>query len=184
VRQANVNSVSDDTHGVIPLWLDIGYRILPSLTLGTYLVYGLAVPKSAAANDPLGGGCPQGVECFATGVRAGIQARYSLSPKGRVDPWLAVGVGYEWINVQLKGDVAGFSIDWSTSHFGPEFVHLQTGVDLRQLDLGTLGPFIALSALRYSGCAADINGQSVKCELLKEAYHGWFVFGVRGALEL
>jgi hypothetical protein len=36
----------------------------------------------------------------------------------------------------------------------------------------------------YAACAAELRGEETACELVERAWHGWLVFGVRGALEL
>lgn len=180
-RDSDVNALSDDIHGAIPLWLDAGYRVTPRLMLGGYLVYGLVLPKVAAASDPLGGGCPEQFECAALGVRAGLQAQYRFGD-GPVRPWVGVALGYEWVQSSITGEVLDLEV--STWHHGPELLHVQGGADFRLSEGFGLGPFAALSALRYASCSLVVSGQEQACELDAGAWHGWAVLGVRGALEL
>lgn len=180
----DVNSLSDDTYGAIPLWLDIGYRLTPRLLLGVYVMYGLVLPKAGAATDPLGGGCPNGLDCSGAGIRFGLQGQYHFAPAARVDPWLGLGVGYEWITSHVEGQAFGFPIDVETEHGGPELLHLQGGVDVRLSPAFALGPFAALSAMQYTSCSATLDGEYTTCRLPDAAWHGWLVFGVRGALGL
>jgi hypothetical protein len=179
----DVNRLSDDTHGVIPLWLDLGYRPNARLMLGGYFMYGLVLPKTAPADDPLSGGCPEGVDCFAYGVRFGVQAQYAFSPGSFVDPWIGLGLGLEWIHTQLKGDVLGLiPVDSVSSHSGLELVHLQGGADLHLTPAFALGPFAAVSALQYASCSAELSGDEDDCKIVDAAWHGWLVLGVRGVL--
>ncbi len=180
----DVNRLGDDTHGVIPLWVDVGYRLSPQLMAGVYFMYGLVLPKQAPANDPLRGGCPEGADCFANGIRLGVQAQYAFAPGSFVNPWLGLGLGYERISSQLKGQLLGVPIDSSSTHGGAELLHLQGGVDLQAAPALRIGPFGAISGMRYTHCSAELAGESAACRVSEGAWHGWVVVGVRGALEL
>lgn len=182
-RDEDVNALSDDTYGVIPLWIDAGYRPNPHWMLGGYFVFGLVLPKTAEGENPLGGGCPEGLDCFATGVRFGVQAQYRFAPAAKLDPWLGVGLGYEWITADIEGELFNLPFDASTSHAGPDLLQLQGGLDVEVGGL-ELGPFVAVSALQYTSCSATLNGESIDCELADAGWHGWLMLGVRGALEL
>jgi hypothetical protein len=184
VRQDDVNALSDDAYGAIPLWLDFGYRLTPALMLGVYGMFGLVLPKSGAASDPLGGGCPEGLDCFAIGLRFGVQGQYHFSPGAPIDPWLGLGLGYEWITSHVEGRALGFLIDIVTDHSGPELLHLQGGVDFQLARALSLGPFASLSAMQYTSCSATLDDDDTGCSLPDKAWHGWLVLGVRGALGL
>jgi hypothetical protein len=183
-RQDDVNALSDDAYGAIPLWLDLGFRLTPHLVLGVYNMVGLVLPRSGAASDPLGGGCPEGLDCFAIGVRFGAQAQYHFQPGAELDPWLGLGLGYEWITSHVEGQVFGIPIDVVTDHSGLELLHLQGGVDLRLAPALSLGPFASVSAMQYASCSAKLDGDDSECRLPDKAWHGWLVLGVRGVLGL
>lgn len=182
--QDDVNALSDDAYGAIPLWLDLGYRLTPALVIGVYNMFGLVLPKSGAASDPLGGGCPEGLDCFAIGVRFGVQAQYRFLPGAPVDPWLGLGLGYEWITSHVEGRVFGIPIDVVTDHAGLELLHLQGGVDWHLARALALGPFASVSAMQYTSCSATLDGDESPCRLPDKAWHGWLVLGVRGVLGL
>lgn len=147
-------------------------------------MFAFALPKEANASDPLAGGCPSGVDCFAYGVRVGLQAQYSFSTSGVFRPWLGIGVGYEWLQVQLEGEVLGFPIDWTTGHSGPDLLHFQGGLDTSMGNAGRVGPFVGASAMQYSACSADLGETSPGCKIAQAGWHGWVVLGLRGALRL
>jgi hypothetical protein len=113
-----------------------------------------------------------------------VQAQYHFSPAASVDPWLGLGLGYEWITSHVEGQAFGFPIDVETQHSGPELLHLQGGVQFRLSPAFTLGPFAALSALQYTSCSATLDGDDTECRLPDAAWHGWFVLGVRALLGL
>jgi hypothetical protein len=183
-RDEDVNSLGDDTYGVIPLWLDVGYRLHPNLMLGAYLMYGVVLPKTASASDPLGGGCPNGFDCSASGVRFGLQGQYSFAPDAAIKPWVGLAVGYEWIQSELSGELFGAALDAATTHSGPDLLQLQTGVDFSIDSSFALGPFAAASAMQYTSCSLILSGDASSCELNDGGWHGWLVLGARGAFEL
>jgi hypothetical protein len=182
-RDDDVNAIADDTYGVIPVWLDAGYWLSSNFMLGAYFMYGLVLPKSAPANDPLAGGCPEGFDCAATGLRAGIQAQYAFSVDGPLRPWIGLGLGYEWVHTDIEGS-AGLALQLESSNSGPEFLHLQGGADVVLHPRFMLGPFASVSALRYTSCSVKLGGQEQPCEIDQGAWHGWLALGVRGAFNL
>ena len=183
-RDTNVNSLADDTYGAIPLWLDVGYRLAPSWMIGVYAMAGLVLPKTAESVNPLAGGCPESLDCSAFGLRLGVQGQYRFLPGEPLDPWLGLGVGYELIWSNLNGELFAQPIDASTSHAGPDLLHLQGGLDVALGDGLSLGPFLSVSAMRYTTCSAELNGDDADCELDEQSWHGWLMLGARGALEL
>jgi hypothetical protein len=180
-RDADVNALSDDIHGVIPLWLDVGYRLSPHWVLGGYFTFGVVLPKVAPASNPLAGGCPEDFDCAATGLRAGLQAEYAILT-GPVRPWLGLGLGYEWVHTSIQGKT--LDLELATWHSGPELLQLQAGTDFRLDRSFALGPFLALTAMQYTSCSLELTGQSQPCELDDKAWHGWLLLGARGSLEL
>jgi len=183
-RETNVNALGDDTYGAIPLWLDAGYRLTPELMLGVYFAYGLVLPKTAESGDPLGGGCPEGFDCFASGVRLGVQAQYRFLLGPSFQPWLGIGLGYEWVSSRLEGQAFGIPLDASTSYSGPDLLQLQGGVDFRLGRVFGLGPFLSVSAMQYTSCSLELSGDASTCELNDGGWHGWLLLGVRGSAEL
>lgn len=184
IRDENVHSIADDAYGVIPLWLDVGYRIHPSLLIGVYGMYGIVLPKTAAATDPLGGGCPESFDCAGSGTRFGVRGEYSFMPAGPIKPWLGIGFGYERISTHLEGQFAGLEFEADTSHSGLDLLQLQGGADFALSDVFSLGPFLSLSGMKYGDCALALTGEEQPCELDEAAWHGWLAFGIRGMAEL
>jgi hypothetical protein len=178
----DVNAISDDTYGVVPLWIDAGYWLSDSLLLGAYFMYGLVFPKTATIDDPLGGGCPDTFDCSATGVRAGVQAQYAFITDASVRPWIGLGIGYEWVSTHVEG--TDLPLDFESDNSGPEFIHLQGGADFIVHPSFALGPFVSVSALRYTSCSTKLAGNEQSCDIDEGAWHGWIAFGVRSAFDL
>jgi hypothetical protein len=180
-RDTNAHALSDDIHGAIPIWLDAGYQLTPRLMLGGYAVLGLVLPKVAPATNPLSGGCPENFDCSGLGWRLGVQAEYRFLARS-LQPWLALGLGYEWVHSHIQGRQLNFEL--ASWHSGPEFLHLQGGADFQLSPSLGLGPFVALTAMQYTSCSLELLGRSQPCQLDDKAWHGWISFGARGALQL
>jgi len=178
------NAIGDDTYGVIPIWFDAGYRLTDKLLLGGYFMFGLVLPRTAPPDNPLGGGCPEDFDCFATGVRAGLQVQYSFAPGAAINPWLGLALGYEWVGTELEGELFSFPFEASTRYSGPDLLQLQGGVDFRASEPFAIGPFGSASAMRYTSCSLTLGGEESRCELPEGGWHGWLVLGVRGVVEL
>jgi hypothetical protein len=116
--------------------LDVGYRLLPPLTLGAYGTFGMY-------ND--GSTLPNTTEVY--GATAGVAAAWHFRPARSVDPWVRLGTGWKgmWLNPQGAK---------ATSLQGFEFARLQLGVDYRitpQVAVapvvgGSMGMFISQSS--------------------------------------
>ncbi|HEU4727412.1 MAG TPA: hypothetical protein VFT22_05980 [Kofleriaceae bacterium] len=93
--------------------LDLGYRIIPQLTLGAYGTFSAYQHGDAidSSTDVLG-------------ATAGLQAAWHFRPETSVDPWISLGAGWKglWLNPS-DGKV--------TSLQGLELARLQVGADYR-----------------------------------------------------
>ncbi|HEY8039520.1 MAG TPA: hypothetical protein VIF15_06990, partial [Polyangiaceae bacterium] len=79
--------------GVIPIWVDAGYRLNPNIYIGAFFQYGIGLVNTA--NDATPGCAQSGVSCSASDMMFGIDAHYHLMPDQTIDPWVGLGVGYE-----------------------------------------------------------------------------------------
>jgi hypothetical protein len=165
--------MSNAFSGQIPIWIDAGYRVVPPLVLGLYFQYGFVSVKTAT--DPNSPGCPSGADCSAHDIRLGLQAEYDLLAGQSIDPWLGLGVGYEWLG--LSETANGTTSSGNLSGF--EFANLQGGVDFAVGDGVALGPFLSFSLGQYSTFHTEAQGVGVDIDVPK-ALHEWLAFGVRG----
>ncbi|HEU0035303.1 MAG TPA: hypothetical protein VFQ53_31975 [Kofleriaceae bacterium] len=93
--------------------LEIGYRLIPHLTLGAY--------GSLAMHDN-GDAVDDSVDVF--GASAGVQAAWHFRPDRSIDPWVKLGTG--WKGLWLDPNDGK-----TTSLQGLELARLQVGVDYR-----------------------------------------------------
>lgn len=107
--------------------LDLGYRIIPELTVGAYGTFSKFQRGDALASD---------TDVF--GATAGLQAAWHFRPDRSVDPWISLGTGWKalWQN-PTSGKV--------TSLQGFELARLQVGVDYRLSKDISIAPVIGAS---------------------------------------
>ncbi len=145
--------------GMIPFWVDIGYRLNPKLYLGGYFQFGLGTVP---------GDCPG---CSANVIRFGFNLHYHPLPGDDYDPWVGIGVGYEILNLNL------YPGNPSASLRGFEVPNLQFGVDIRAFDNLSAGPFITFALAEYTSASGyPVSGVDKKL-------HQWLIFGVRAVFD-
>jgi hypothetical protein len=150
-----------------PLVLDLGYRVDPTLLVGLYGSYAFASSASALRNE-----CSSRDEsCSSRDLRAGIQAQIHGSPARVWDPWIGVGSGYEWTQVDAGSQPLGIS--------GWEILHVDAGLDVRASSAAGLGPFVSWSIGQYEFETTAGNTTAVTAH----AFHEWLVLGFHGVID-
>lgn len=171
------SALGDMFSGMIPIWVDAGYRLDPNMMIGASFQYGFAMINSS--HNPA---CSQnGLSCSGSDVMFGVQLHYHLRPGRTIDPWGGLGVGYELASFGSSGN--GQSA--GTSFGGFQFVNVQVGGDYKVMPNLGVGPFVMFSLGEYSGCwysggAAGGGG----CTIHDTAMHEWLTFGIRGAYDI
>jgi hypothetical protein len=104
--------------------LDVGYRIIPQLSVGAYGT--LSTYQEGDLID---------TDTNVIGATAGIQAAWHFRPDMSIDPWVSLGTGWKglWLDPQ-NGE--------TTSLQGLELARLQLGVDYRVSDSIAIAPVI------------------------------------------
>jgi outer membrane protein W len=157
--------LSDQLSGGVPIQIDAGYMVTPNILVGLYGQYAFLFTKN----------CDPGASCSAHDVHLGVQAQYHIMPDQSVDPWLGLGVGYEW----LVGSESG-SVNGSATTTGLELLNLQGGADFQAASAFTVGPFLSLSLGQYSSVSS--NGNSA--DITNKALHEWITVGAKGTFGL
>jgi hypothetical protein len=164
--------ISDAITGVIPIWLDAGYKLNPNMYIGAYFQYGIGLIN----NDKTGCGQP-GASCSANDVMFGANFHYHLMPDQTIDPWAGIGIGYEILqtnSAQSSSDGNGF-----------QFLNLQLGGDYKATPELGIGPFLMFSLGEFSNCGASFMGQSAgTCTIKETALHEWLTIGIRGVYDI
>jgi hypothetical protein len=158
--------------GQVPLWIDAGLRLDPHWYVGAYGQIGYVLPAD--------GLCAAGASCSGTDVRIGLQAQYSFLPAARLDPWIGVGAGYEWLHVS---ESLGERSIGATLH-GFELLNLQAGADYHVSNGLSVGPFAALSFGQYANEAISAGGLERSPSIGNPSVHEWLTLGLRGRFDL
>jgi hypothetical protein len=171
--------LSDGVGGQVPLILDVGYRVIPNLFLGLYAQYGFSW-----VGDTYDQLCDApGASCSAHDIRLGIEGHLHFKPREKIDPWVGLGLGYEWLTVGAEAS----NVEVSTTFSGFEFVNLQAGLDIKAADNFYIGPFLALTIAQFSDASLDSDVPALGGEfgadgdIEDKAVHEWLLLGVRGA---
>jgi opacity protein-like surface antigen len=168
-----LNTLAD---GHVPLCIDAGLRLDPHWYVGAYGSLGYVVPAD--------GLCPPGASCSGTDARFGLQARYSFLPDHRLDPWVGIGAGYEWLHVSESLGERSVGATFS----GFELFNVQAGADYRVSKGVSVGPFAALSFGQYKSESVTVTSGSLTADrsasIDNQALHEWLTLGVRGRFDL
>jgi hypothetical protein len=151
----------------IPLTLELGYRFAPDFYGGVSVGYGYLFTT----------GCDPSANCTGHDVRLGLDLRFHLAPTRTLDPWIGVGVGYEWLT--LSASSGGQDQDLTVRGF--EFLNLQLGADLFVSPVFRIGPFALFSFGRYTDATASSALLTTAGELADKRVHEWLVLGLRAA---
>ena len=169
---SGTDKLSDGTSGVIPLVLEVGYRVNANFTIGGLFQYGFMQVKENSST-----GCGGGLDCSGSIVRLGIEAIYNLNLDATMSPWVGIGTGSEWFSITESA--SGPSASGNARGF--EFVTLHAGGDFRLASQFALGPFVSLSIAEYTNASAEIPGfPTMTMDLTDKKLHEWLQFGVRG----
>jgi hypothetical protein len=155
--------LSDVVAGLLPIQLDLGYRINNHLFVGGYGSYAFGFKPDLCDDSP--------VECDSPSqVRVGGEVLFNVLPVTHaMSPWIGAGIGYEWLN----GPVSDGQLH------GMEFFNVQAGVDFRLADHMRLGPYAQFSLGQYSKASATVLGEDVSNDLDDKATHEWLNFGIK-----
>jgi len=168
--------LSDDVSGMIPLWLDAGYRIDPHLYVGLFFQYAFAL-----INTDMNPECNQsGNSCSASDIRLGVNLHYHFAPGRSFNPWVGLGAGYEWLLLSVTSPA--ISADVTVSGF--EFANLQLGGDFTASPTFRVGPFVSFSMGQYRSFSVSSGGQSMPTDITRQQLHEWLVIGARGAFDI
>ncbi len=171
-------SLSSVVSGSLPLWLDLGYRVIPSLFVGAYGQIGFAFLKK--------GDTCKGSDASCTGqdYRLGLELAYHFNAAGQYDPWVGIGAGYEWLKLNVHYSDTFYG-SYNTSLRGLEMVNVQLGLDVRPTRQGGIGPFVAFTMAQYNHYkTAHVTQESVEAaagSVSASQTHQWIMFGIQGS---
>jgi hypothetical protein len=174
--------LGDLTPWSAPVWVDVGYAFSGRMTLGAYGQVAVGGTGDACQGD-----------CDWSSIRVGAQAELRLAPGAAVDPWIGVGLGWEWLSFRTLLAIPAVDADGAattarlraTERFaGPE-LSLQLGLDFQVEDALRIGPYIVASAGPYVKDSYTCDPDNPFCPSDSTvdggAFHSWLGLGLRGA---
>jgi hypothetical protein len=156
---------SDFIKAMIPIQVDLNYKLNKNLALGVYFSYAFGTVGDLAQDfcDAI----PDS-DCSASGMRFGIQALYDFSPGASFNPWVGLGTGWESATFSIVGEDITYS--------GWEWATLQAGADWTLSKGFGLGPFLSWGFGQYSSYE-DPDGS---VDVTDKGTHQLIQIGVRG----
>jgi hypothetical protein len=116
--------------------------------------------------------CDPGFNCSGTGYRLNVETIFTSRAGMAVDPWLALGAGYEWLELSESGTSAVELTGW-------DYANIEVGGEIRGEQCG-LSPFVGVSLGAYtSGSVGGTPG-----DVANPSLHAWLQFGLRGVVNL
>jgi hypothetical protein len=180
--------LSDLAEWRTPIWVDVAYRVSEVASYGGYVQFGFGKTGDSCEGS-----------CDWSDIHLGAQGQWRLNPQGSVDPWLGLGLGYEWLSYETLGliDVGTDAVtgeqtliaNRTTELIGGPELTLQAGLEFRVEDSLVLGPFVTAALGQYLGdsfkCDATIDAaQGGACpggsQVEGSGFHSWIGLGVAG----
>lgn len=174
--------LSDLTSWRAPVWVDVGYSPTSALTIGVYAQIGVGGNGDACTAD-----------CDWSDVRVGAEAELRFAPGAAVNPWLGVGLGYEWLSYRVlasmdvtneMGEVDTVTGRATERFAGPELL-LHGGVDFQVDDALRMGPYASATLSQYVTDSFSCQPSTPLCpedgSLDGPGFHSWIGVGLRGA---
>ena len=180
-----------------PVWIDVGYHFSDVMTFGAYAQIGVGgngdacerLQSSGAEMAELRGG-----DCDWSDIRLGAHGQWRLAPGAAVDPWLGLGLGYEWLSYRTAliaditdpatGNTQAVALRIAERLGGPELL-LQGGIDFQVDDSLRIGPYASATFGKYLGDEYDCGIVTADCpagsSVEGPAFHSWLGLGLRGA---
>jgi len=187
VTDTSQDSLHDAVKGMVPLWLDVGYRVNPAVYVGAFFQYGFGIVNKDNASA-----CNQGLSCSAHDIAFGANVHYHILPDAQFDPWVGAGLGYEILSASESGNLAfgglSFSVDGSASYKGFQFLILEAGGDFKATPALAVGPFVNFALGKYTSWSSSVTSagqtQDQSGDLQDTGMHEWLTIGVRGQYNL
>ncbi len=160
---ATTPNVADLAPTWLPIGIDGGYRLWPTVYVGATLEWGPTAGSGAC------GSCSG-----ANDFQARSEVRLYAAPRSTFDPWLSFGFGWEMLHLSLGQGAASASATYD----GPVLVNAGLGIDVRSRAFA-MGPFFGLSLGEYASHSLD-PAPPGEPPLSGHTVHEWFMLGLRG----
>ncbi len=162
---------------VVPLQVDVGYRVSPSVFVGGYFSYGTVQVGDVCDSDEF-----DDIACDSRDVRTGAQITYHFSSPKENAGWVGAGLGYEWLTIRQRVSVGSVETWRSDTYHGFE-ANAAAGYDFSATEHVRIGPYAQVGLGQFRGISSEVenaveNGTK-RIELDDKALHGWVMFGFK-----
>jgi hypothetical protein len=180
VTQANPTKGWPAMKPGVPILFDVGARVASHWFVGAFAQYGfLATDCGQMPNVKL--------DCNAHDVRAGLVVRYHFAPRGRVDPWVGWGLGYEWLSTSMTGTDAQTTASIDHSFNGWNLIDATLGLDITSASSFSFGPYAEITYGTFvnhdANARVGTQSSAMSENIPSTSQHQWISVGVRGAFD-
>lgn len=164
--------LKDLTPWQAPVWVDVGYRVTPSTTIGAYVQLGVGASGDDCAGD-----------CDWSDIHIGAEVQWRARGGG-LEPWLGLGAGWESLTFRtFAQSPEGLPLRFSERLAGPEAI-LQGGLDFEIDESLGVGPYVSAAVGQYTSDVFKCEfGDALPCpdvSLEGSGFHSWLGIGLRG----
>jgi hypothetical protein len=170
------DSLSSTLSFQIPLSLDLGFNVLPSLFVGVYGTF-----ADGGSGSALFLTCSQN-SCSQMSFRGGLVIEYRFLPGRTFEPWIGYGAGYD-TTMLAQTSVNEFGVTQqrsATTLSGWDFGHARVGLDFLIDRFSAAGFYSDVGFGRFGQESMQVASEpSVGRSITNQALHEWITFGVR-----
>ena len=171
--QTSAQDLANLFSGRLPFAFDLAFRA-PNVFVGLFASYAILFPSSNQGTCGTGGSGCSGHE-----FQFGGNVHCHFAPREGVDPWVGLGIGYEWVTLSVT---QGTNVDLALE--GIQFVNAQLAVDFKDSNRSFgFGPFLMASVGQYDSLSASGGAQNISVDIANKTLHEWITFGLRGAYD-
>jgi hypothetical protein len=165
--------VSDTILAVVPVALDMAYRLAPRIGIAAHVQYGVGIPTLChTAGDS--------ESSLGSDVGGVLAARIYLPQLGPIEFVTDAGIGYEWLTTRLS-DAGAHS---ARAYHGPILFAAYAAAAFRLGEHWSLGPLAGISLGTFTSYALETNLGSFSGNVPARAVHLSLSLGVRLTLSL
>ena len=168
----------------VPLALDIGAKIGPSIFVGVFFHIGFGGEGSDTLVEALCNDDDEDLEndvsCSVITLRLGLEAQYHFMPAERLNPWLGYGAGFESASQTIRDTAHGYAETHTAS--GLTYAQIGGGFDFRSKVFGA-GPYAEVALGRFAKSTTEVDGiETDSGDITDSAWHAWVSLGLRMVL--
>lgn len=175
-------ALSNSFAAAVPVEVAARWRFNRHLSAGAYFQYDPAIVSKVI--------CLASYTCEGYDMRVGVEVAYAFLPSWFIKPWVSLGTGWEWSGLKVIVPASGnaASGQFQARMNGWEWVNVQVGGDIGVNAATTVGPYVGFFGGTYSTMSTagmgHGNGAAESIPSDVRSFHGWVQFGLKGSFDL